>query len=1170
MREQSLWMRAAHRFIPERMRGDIALYRQARTAVGVSFAIAPFGLVFGLVHWFTLPPQIAGIVGPTILSVGAAGLAGPLLVRVMGPKALHLVLGYCFAALTVLAFCLGGPQSAEIYWLLAIPFPAILVFGGRGAWWLGAALVTAAGFYAFHLAGFQFPNYLSVQLTEEKWVASVCGATLFLTIQLWVYADFQARAYRVLQATHTELARAHADAEASNCAKSSFLANVSHKLRTPMTSVLGYTELLLRRSAGPGALPAETAGLLGTISRNGRHLLAVIDDILDISKLEAGTIEIQLARESLDDLLDDVVALMRARAESRGLELRLERFEPLPRAIETDPKRLRQILFNLLGNAIKFTPSGRVTLRVSCSEAGGEPLLRFEVEDTGIGMSPAELGHVFTPFAQADASITRLYGGTGLGLSICKRFAELLGGRISVASEAGRGSCFRVELPLCAARDRASAPTESLDDARAVPACAACPVTLRAHIALGDAHADNRALLREVLNAAGAQVDAFEDASTALERARQAELFGTPYDAVVADIAALADNATLRELRRRVRATPVIAISADAFELDRERCLAAGFDDYVTKPVDVAALCDAIANHSVQAGACPARAASKRALPAARLAPGAPAAVDGSRWLERCLFPAPLETHQSGFGSTHAVLALCYAAIAALSYLSGGVLTPAGYWLYLLPISAMSLRGPCSAFSWAGLCALQFSAFFLLARHGYAFPVGLTGETRLVVSLASFAVLAPITVAFAYGFERRRERTIVELARANSELASARDAAERASRTKTQFLANISHELRTPMTAILGFTELIAESGAESLRDPDALRALAAIQRNGSQLLQTIDDLLDLSKLEAGRLRIEHIPFAPASVAAEAVDLMRARAQAAGLPLALHFETALPARCQGDPTRLRQILVHLIGNAIRFTKQGQLGVHVSLNCAGKHSQLAFEVRDSGSGLSQDQLELLFAPYPELASGEVDYVSGGLGLAISRRLTALMRGSLTAWSTPGQGSAVRLALATGPLDDTPLVWPSKAAPEGDAESVPAIPPGCRVLLAEDCADNRRLISLLLQNAGVESVAVENGREALECIARAELEGKPFDVILMDMHMPLLDGFEATRRLRTRAYAGPIVALTAYALSEAREACLAAGCDDFLTKPIERARLLATVARLSRDAKRVSAT
>jgi CheY-like chemotaxis protein len=180
----------------------------------------------------------------------------------------------------------------------------------------------------------------------------------------------------------------------------------------------------------------------------------------------------------------------------------------------------------------------------------------------------------------------------------------------------------------------------------------------------------------------------------------------------------------------------------------------------------------------------------------------------------------------------------------------------------------------------------------------------------------------------------------------------------------------------------------------------------------------------------------------------------------------------------------------------------------------------------------------------------------------------MQGSLTAWSAPGQGSVVRLALPVGPLGDTPLVRPEADTPAQGRQSLAVIPRGVRVLLAEDGADNRRLISMLLQNAGVAWVAVENGREALEAIARAEVADEPFDVVLMDMHMPILDGFEATSRLRTRGYSGAIVALTAYALSEAQEACLAAGCDDFLTKPIDRDKLLATMARLARDAKRIA--
>ena len=1137
-RAADLWLRFAHLFIPEQVRADPNAYRVARIAIGIFVATIFAGVGFGLIHWATLPPPIARVVGPAILGCAVAGALGPLLLRSHGARfATQAVLAYCFGALSVLVFFLGGPDSPQLYWLIAIPVPAIMAFGERGAWWLAAVLAESVLFYALHLGGFQFPAHLSPELARAKWLATTIGFTVYFTVQFSVFSAVQANATLALRRIGAEVDAARAEAEAANRTKSSFIANVSHKLRTPMTSVLGYTQLLRMNRA---ALPTpEAQGLVATIERNGRHLLALVDDILDLSKLEAGQIDVCPEPVVLDELLWDVTSSMESRAQARGLELAQECAPDVPWRIETDPLRLRQILFNLVGNAIKFTPEGRVTLRVTSQEPGR---VLFSVDDTGIGMSAEQAERLFQPFAQADASTTRLYGGTGLGLSISKRFVELLGGRIWVESEPGAGSRFRFELPV-GDPDRVTAATHE-----AAPRSSDRSVGRGRRIVLGEPDSDHRELLAEVLRAAGAEVEALSDPARALDAARAAELAGHSYDAALIDVplAALRDPRALSELRARARGTPVVAVSAGAFREDRARCLAAGFDAYVTKPVDLDELVTALSRPPAASAPIPAREVEPRLALAARLTPAT------SR-LARVLFPD--ETLASprtrGIGARLG-LAGYFAGVTALACVTGGVLSAPGYWLFAMPVAAVSLVGRRGAVVCAALAIAEFVCFFALARRGVSLPNWLAGEAHVAASVAGFVAMALLAVGFAHRFARHTNETLDRLASSIAELVRARDSADQASSSKTQFLANISHEIRTPMTAILGFAELLAESAVHA-RDERPSRALAAIRRNGARLLRIVDDLLDLSKIDAGRLRLERLAVAPQSIVAPVLESLRERASAERLGLTASAEGALPARVWTDGARLKRALWVLVENALGATREG--GVHVVTRA--QDDLLVFEVRDTGSGIPRYSLEGIRRLWASGAGAAGEEREIGLGLALCGRLAALLGGSLEVESELGRGSVFRLAI---PIDsDGEVTLLAGHEPEAAAAATASIRPGTRVLLADDGPDNRKLIALLLQREGAAVSLASNGREAVELASGAAADGQPFHVVLMDMHMPVFDGYEATRRLRAEGYPGAIVALTAQDLDEARAECLAAGCDDFLPKPVSRDLLVAAVAR-----------
>ena len=389
------------------------------------------------------------------------------------------------------------------------------------------------------------------------------------------------------------------------------------------------------------------------------------------------------------------------------------------------------------------------------------------------------------------------------------------------------------------------------------------------------------------------------------------------------------------------------------------------------------------------------------------------------------------------------------------------------------------------------------------------------------------------------------------------ELRQAKEAAESASRAKSEFLANMSHELRTPLTAILGYGELL-----ELDPPPDERQSyLAVIQRNGQALLQLITDVLDLSKVEAGKLTIERRACDPRSVVAEVLNLVQLRAEEKHLSLAAEYREPLPATLVTDPVRLRQILVNLVGNAVKFTEVGRVQVGVSL-APGPPPQICFAVQDTGIGIAPDTVERMFLPFTQAdASNTRRYGGSGLGLTISRRLADLIGGRLTATSRLGQGSTFTLTL--------PLEMPDHAAPRGAAgtpgiELARDLVPGGgrlhgRILLAEDVADTREFLRLTLASVGLEVDAVDNGLVAYRQALASAAEARPYDLILMDVQMPELNGLDATKQLRQLDWARPIVALTAHAMTGDRERCLAAGCDGYLTKPVTQRDLLETLAR-----------
>jgi len=385
-----------------------------------------------------------------------------------------------------------------------------------------------------------------------------------------------------------------------------------------------------------------------------------------------------------------------------------------------------------------------------------------------------------------------------------------------------------------------------------------------------------------------------------------------------------------------------------------------------------------------------------------------------------------------------------------------------------------------------------------------------------------------------------------------------KELAEKASHAKSEFLANMSHEIRTPLTAILGFADLLHEDGDLNRAPDHRLQHIDTIRSAGQHLLGLINDILDLSKIEAGRMTVEHVECQPAAMLAEIASLYQVHVASKNLAFNISLGTPIPEVIHTDPTRLRQIVMNLVGNACKFTTSGGVSCVVGVAHESGRDFLRIDVSDTGPGIDEQGAARLFHPFTQADNSTTRRFGGtGLGLAICRRLAQLMGGDVSlVHSKVGEGSTFRLQVplfaAPGARMVESLVMEASA---GDPEKGPrAIRLTGKILLAEDGPDNQRLIAFHLRKAGADVHVAENGQIALECIRAAASQGCPFDLLLSDMQMPEMDGYSLAAALRAQGNSIPIVAITAHAMAGDRKRCLDAGCDDYTSKPINRQDLL----------------
>jgi PAS domain S-box-containing protein len=997
-----------------------------------------------------------------------------------------------------------------------------------------------------------------------------------------VIAD--ARAYE------EERKRAEALAEIDR-AKTVFFSNISHEFRTPLTLMLGPLEDALTsvkewgsggveewRSGGAKDDPSTLKEQLQLAQRNGTRLLKLVNTLLDFSRIEAGRVEASYEPTDLAAYTAELASVFRSAIERSGMHLVVD-CPPLPELVYIDREMWEKIVLNLLSNAFKFTFTGEIRVSLRWGDGGGgeaggvggvgegrearevkpttspsspsspstHPHVVLQVHDTGIGIPAAELPHLFERFHRVKEAQGRSIEGSGIGLSLVQELVKLHQGTIAVASVEGEGTCFTIAIPT----GTAHLPHDRINVARTLSSAlransyveealrwlpeegnrewgvgnreeltptpySLLPTPHAARVLVADDNADMRDYVKRLLSQQY-EVEAVSDGAAALAVARQR----VP-DLVLTDVMMprLDGFGLLQALRStpQTRDIPIILLSARAGEEARVEGLAAGADDYLTKPFSARELMARV----------------EASLKLAQLR------------RETETIRARLESVLAGIKDQFIVLDQDW----RYTFVNDQVIAVTGK-------TKEELLGHCI---WDVFPETINSPFDVAVRRAIAEQTFVQVEVfyppfeqwfeNRIYPFTEGVIIFVTDISDRKRIENERKQAEAEREELLVREQTAREQAEQANRIKDEFLAVLSHELRSPLNPILGWAKLL-QGG--KLDETKTAQALATIERNAKLQSELIEDLLDVSRILQGKLSLNVAPVNLASTIRGAMETVRLAAEAKSIQVKTNLAEDV-GLVLGDATRLQQIVWNLLSNAVKFTPPGGQ-ITICLECLDSSAQIT--VSDTGQGIAPDFLPHVF-DYFRQADGATTRKFGGLGLglAIVRHLVELHGGTVRADSFgEGQGATFTIRL--------PLLHTSSLANQDDRSSQQSLDlSDIKILVVDDEPDTRDLVAFVLEQQGAQVITATSAYEALLMLPQA----KP-DVLLSDIGMPEMDGYMLIQQVRALApeQGGqiPAIALTAYAGDTNQQQVLAAGFQKHISKPIEPEELVQAIVGLVRS-------